>query len=166
MKQNVTAFGVANMEDLGNGQMLVSLTGNFLGGTYVRVGSTFFQAGSPGFTSEYRLIRFTTSIAELATKKTFVVTRDGTEVPLIIRAPLAQGQEIRITDEEVKPIDEANSLLTVKLNAVQTQPSLPLLLIIGSKAFGYSDAPVVSETAGNTTSLSNRFADCIPDLES
>lgn len=156
MKQNVSAFGVTNLEDLGNGQMLVSLTGNFLGGTYVRVGSTLLQSGSPGFTSEYSLIRFTAPIADLATKKTVVVTRDGTEVPLLISVPLARGQPIKIIGKEVKTIDEANSLLTVQLNAVQTQPGLPLLLIVGGKAFGYSDAPVVSETdnAGKTSTLS------------
>lgn len=82
MTPNIRGFSPTDIEDLGNGQMLITLMGNFLGGTYVRVGSTILQAGSPGFTSEYRQIRFVASIADLATKNVSVVTRDGTSVAL------------------------------------------------------------------------------------
>jgi hypothetical protein len=156
MKQDTAAFSGANLEDLGNGQMLVTVVGNFLGGTYVRVGSTLLQAGSPGFTSEYGLIRFIAPIGDLATKKTSLVTRDGTEAPIVIKEPLGNPHRVAIRKAAtvVKAIDEANSLLTLELDPVQTKPTSPLTLLIGGKVFGYTDAPIDVHNEQNKTVLS------------
>ncbi len=156
MKQDTADFSGANLEDLGNGQMLVTVVGNFLGGTYVRVGSTLLQAGSTGFTSEYGLIRFIAPIADLATKKTFLVARDGTEAKLLIKEPLGNPSKIRIRKDlvTVKAIDEANSLLTLELDRVQTKPTSPLVLVIGGKVFGYADAPILAQSLSDKTTLS------------
>jgi hypothetical protein len=164
MRQDISTFNPQHLEDLGNGQMLVTLTGNFLGGTYVRVGSTILQVGSPGFfTSEYRLIRFTAPIADLATKKTVVVTRDGTEVPLVIsdtKTPIA----VNIKPPSVTAIDEANSLLFIQLDHVHTLPNLPLVLVIGGKVFGYSDAPILRENDTLSVVLPTAFLISNPEV--
>jgi hypothetical protein len=151
MEQKTPLFGVTNMEDLGGGQMLVRLEGSFLGGTYVRVGSSLLQAGSTGFTTEYEGIRFTASIADLALKKTVLVTRDGTESPIYLtRCRKSDPFDIQAT---VAAIDETNSLLTVRMDDVPPSCGLPVI-VIGGKAFGYSDAPVKRESDGTHTTLS------------
>jgi hypothetical protein len=151
MEQKTPIFGVTDMEDLSGGQMLVRLEGSFLGGTYVRVGSTILQAGSNGFTTEYGGIRFTASIADLAFKKTVLVTRDGTESPIYLtRCGKSDSFDINAT---VAAVDETNSLLKVTLNDVAPSCGLPVILI-GGKAFGYSDAPIKRESDGTHTTLS------------
>jgi hypothetical protein len=156
MKQDTADFSGGNLEDLGNGQMLVRVVGNFLGGTYVRIGSTLLQAGSTGFTSEYGLIRFVAPIADLATKKTFLVARDGTEAPLTIKEPLEEHHKVRIRrgSETVKAIDEANSVLTLELDPVGNKPTSPLILVVGGKVFGYADAPILVQSWQDKTILS------------
>lgn len=69
-------------DDLGNGQVEVRVMGQFINGTYVRVGSTFYQQGTPGFTLEQNLLRFTVSASDLVKSQPKLVSRDGTEVPL------------------------------------------------------------------------------------
>jgi hypothetical protein len=151
MEQKTPIFGVTNMEDLNGGQMLVRLEGSFLGGTYVRVGSTILQTGSNGFTTEYGGIRFTASIADLALKKTVLVTRDGTETPIYLtRCGKSDPFDVQAT---VAAIDETNSLLKVTMDDMPPSCGLPVILI-GGKAFGYSDAPIKRETDGVHTTLS------------
>ena len=154
MNQNTQLFSSADLEDLGNGQMLVNVPGNFLGGTYVRVGSTILQAGSTGFTSEYGRLRFVIPTADLATKDVYVVARDGTEQPLRIFDTMfnkyANPLLIKGTPA-VTAIDESNSLLQIELYPLKMPLPLPLTLIIGGKVFGYSDAPIRRE--GNTLSV-------------
>jgi hypothetical protein len=150
MKQDVSALSKQDVEDMGNGQILVHLTGNFLGGTYVRVGSTMLQTGSPGFTSEYSGIRFLALLSELATKKTVVVARDGTEVPLVVNECLERDASVKVVDKtlSITAMDETNSLLRFDLELTGKAPCEPFVIIIGGKVFGYSDAPILRQ--GNT----------------
>lgn len=147
MKQDISALSKQDVEDLGNGQVLVNLLGNFLGGTYVRVGSNIIQAGSPGFTSEYNRIRFIAPIADLATKNAVVVTRDGTEVPVIINQCVGSAASVNVVANSVSitQIDESNSLLRLGVEFQGGEPCLPLVLVIGGKVFGYSDAPIMRQ---------------------
>jgi hypothetical protein len=107
MAPNLASFSFRNAEDLGNGQMLVRVEGRFLGGTVVRVGATVFQPGSPGFMADYSALRFVAPIADLATKNTFIVTRDGTQTPLLTHiggiptpVPTSGKQSANCTPEE------------------------------------------------------------------
>jgi hypothetical protein len=156
LKQDTSGLSVQSLEDLGGGQMLVNVEGRFLGGTYVRVGSNILNTGSAGFTSEYRRIRFIASIADLATKNTALVSRDGTEMRLQINEAAPVVKDIKLT-----PLDETNSLLTIGLTSA---PSIfwPPVLIIGGKVYGYSDAPIsrrgpeLSVALPTSTLISNR----------
>ncbi len=143
MKQSVAAFNVQETEDLGGGQMLVRIPGSFLGGTYVRVGTSILQPGSNGFTSEAGLIRFVAPISDLATKRVVVVSRDGTEVPLRIAKTFTCNRlTIKQDGLSITPIDETNSILRIELEAHDVPELVPLVLVIGGKVFGYSDAPI------------------------
>ncbi len=153
MKQSVAAFSAASLEDIGGGQMLVEIPGSFLGGTYVRLGGSILQAGSAGFTFESRFIRFVAPVSDLASKPAFLVSRDGTEVPLIVKddALNMASNPIAIESAAFTAIDETNSLLRIELQPMKPIPALPLMLLIGGRAFGCSDAPLAR--TGNTLSI-------------
>jgi hypothetical protein len=167
MNQNTQLFSSADLEDLGNGQMLVNVPGNFLGGTYVRVGSTILQAGSTGFTSEYNRLRFVASTADLATKDVYVVARDGTEQPLRIYDTMfdkyANPLLIKGTPT-VTAIDESNSLLQIELYPLKKSLPLPLTLVIGGKVFGNNDAPIRREANSLSVVLPTSFLIANPDV--
>jgi hypothetical protein len=168
MTPNIRGFSPTDVEDLGNGQMLVTLMGNFLGGTYVRVGSSILQGGSAGFTSEYRQIRFVASISDLATKNVSVVTRDGTAVALKVPADSTpydpDKNPIRIKNMNITAVDESNSLLQVEINPVRSSASLPLVLVIGGKVFGYNDAPIRREGTLLSVVLPTSFLVANPEI--
>jgi hypothetical protein len=153
MKQDISAFSKQDLEDLGNGQILVHLIGKFLGGTYVRIGSTILQAGSAGFTSEYDGIRFVATISDLATKKSVLVTRDGTEVPIVVNQCVDANATVDIDDKSISltTIDESNSLLKFDLKLSGKAPCQPFVIVVGGKVYGYSDAPI--QRNGNTLTV-------------
>jgi hypothetical protein len=73
-------------EDLGSGQVEVKVYGQFINGTYVRIGNAYYRPGSPGFTQEAKLIRFTASASDLIKNEPKLVSRDGAEVPIVNEA--------------------------------------------------------------------------------
>jgi hypothetical protein len=143
-----TAFNNALLQDLGNGSVLVEVRGRFLTGTYVRIGATMLRDGSPGVQFEDSAIRFTASIAELAAKQVALVARDGSEQRLSIGPEVvgAVGHgpvPVPTTGSAtVVGLDDGNATLTVTVDQ-EVEHLLPLpLLVIGDRAFGYSDAPI------------------------
>src|SRR5579884_629483 len=156
LDQYPKTFDMTKVEDLGNGQLLVTLRGRFLGGTYVRVGSTILADGSPGFVSRYQQIQFVSPITDLATKQVSLVARDGTESPLLFdKKQFGSKNALQITGYSLTPVDDANSRLTVQLNSIlpaAQQP--PLVFLIGGKVFGYADAPI--QRNGNALSVIDR----------
>ena len=78
--------------DLGAGAVLASVRGQFLPGTYVRVGNNYYRDGSPGFTSELSRIRFVASAADVAQFGAYLVSRDGKETQIVdTSAPVPVG---------------------------------------------------------------------------
>lgn len=153
LEQDPKIFNATTLEDMGNGQMLVTLGGRFLGGTYVRIGSNILREGSPGFSSEYQQIRFVSSISDLATKRIRLVARDGTENPLLFKKDQFDPKNpLRIKSKSLEPLDDANTQITVELEEIlPIHQQLPLIFLIGGKVFGYSDAPIRRE--GNKLSV-------------
>jgi len=144
LDQHPKTFDMTEIEDLGNGQMLVSLKGRFLGGTYVRVGSNILADGSPGFISRYQQIQFVSPITDLATKQISLVARDGNESPLVFdKEQFGSKNALQITGHTLTPVDDANSRLTIQLkNVLPPSQQPPLVFLIGGKVFGYADAPI------------------------
>jgi hypothetical protein len=142
LQQIPKTFNHSSLQDLGNGQMLVTLLGRFLDGTYIRIGSTFLRDGNPAFLSDYRQIRFVASITDLATKQVALVARDGDEYLLNFgsapfTSPLPKPQAT------FTPVDETNTQVTATFpTALQKQDEFPAVMIIGGKVYGYSDAPL------------------------
>jgi hypothetical protein len=106
-------------------------------------------------TFEQERIRFVAPISDLATKEVVLVGRDGTEIPLFMkRRSCDQPLTIREGDVDIKTVDQTNSLvkLTIRDSCfLQDQFTTngsqainpPLLLVVGNRVFGYSDAPLV-----------------------
>jgi hypothetical protein len=140
----VAAFNAAtDMEDLGSGKMLIKLDGQLLPGTYLRVGSTFIQPGAPGSTpSDLKTTRFIANISDLATLKTFVISRDGTEFQLKI--PPGAGNQFSVDQQHVTvtTLDDTNALLRVPITNFIATEDIPPVLLIGGKVYGYSDSPI------------------------
>lgn len=193
-----------SLEDIGDGKLLVKLRGRFLPGTYVRIG-TKLLTGTPQLTHEHVMIRFVASASDLASGNAFLVSHDGTEVPLSfddaichrpqkisgvtstaslfilndrgdgspydIQAEYLPAQDkphpttLKVSGPRVTTIDEKNSLLSLnfvvveekiyaaadkrpesraeRVFAARRKEDIPgLVLIVGSRVFGYSDAPV------------------------
>jgi hypothetical protein len=137
-------FSIRDLEDLGNGNMLVTLQGRFLTGTSVRIGGTFLSAGTSGFTYDLSRVRFVASINDLATKQVAVVGRDGSERPLLLDDSFKSSKgKPQILRDSVSSLDASNSLLKLELTDVSNvHKTIPLLIVIGGQAFGYSDAPI------------------------
>lgn len=160
---------VSNIEDLGGGQLEVTLDGPFTTGAGIRVGGTLMQDGTPGFQSTYRGLRFTASVNDLATKKVMVVGRDGSETAPQIEVDDESGKQappLAITGHKVTAVDEKTSRLEVTFNNIPSihSPSppearpgraffLPLLFVIGGRAYGYSDLPLQRMDNSNTLSM-------------
>jgi hypothetical protein len=155
LAQAPDSFTLQNIEDLGNGQMLVSLQGRFLGGAYVRIGSSFLQEGSPALRLQYRQIQFVAPIADLATKPVALVARDGTETPLVFTADVLQNfHGLNIVDHGLETLDESNTKLSIKLQEMPDDSIVPRpIFVIGGHVFGYSDTPLTREPDGKTLSV-------------
>jgi len=164
------AFDLAqNIEDLGGGQILVQLEGRYLPGTYIRIGATPLTEG-PRFKQEYRSIKFTAPITDLATKPVFLVAHDGKEEELALTSsPCDQGKnkpplQLHIDDVSVTPVDATTSRLKVRITPNELVPDDPpepgrlrkLLFVIGQRVFGDVDTPLQREqdTAANKVFLS------------
>jgi hypothetical protein len=147
------AFNPTSLEDIGGGLMIVSLEGQFLQGTSIRVGALLIgPEPSPVFSFDSQRIRFIAPIADLATKTVAIVGRDGTERPLVMkRRACSDTDKIKINKIDIKTVDQANSLVNVEVNSAcflkeeyqKGEERLPpLVLVIANRVFGYSDAPV------------------------
>jgi hypothetical protein len=148
----VAAFNSSWLEDLGSGKMLIKLEGRLLPGSYLRVGSTIIQPGSAGMPSDLKTTRFVAGMADLATLKTFIISRDGTEYPLKIqRLPGTNSFSVDRRHVKVTALDDATSRLQVPLTNFAGQ-DIPPIVLIGGKVFGYSDAPIERNCTPDTRS--------------
>jgi len=144
LDQNTDGFKYSDLTDLGNGQMLVNLAGHFIGGTYVRLGSTAFGDGNPAFKSSNQGIEIVAPISDLATKDLFLVSRDGTEHQISLDydtknpPPALSKPTLTFT-----PIDDTSTLLSAKFACISDwNKNVPIVMLLAGKVYGYADAPV------------------------
>jgi hypothetical protein len=188
---NLGPFNFQNsIEDLGGGQILVKLDGRYLPGTTVRIGPTILSEGDR-LKQTYTGIRFVATLADLVTKKVFLVAHDGTEVQLIFGQPActAANRLSIIGTPFVTTLDDMNSRVIVRVNHPEwanvkpedwMNPRPPILFVIGQRVFGFPDAPLQSEsnylwfvaptaliTANPTVTVQTLFptADCIQSAQ-
>jgi hypothetical protein len=138
----VASFNPTDMEDLGSGKMLIKLDGRLLPGTYLRVGSNIILPGQGTVPSDLKTTRFVANIADLATLKTFVISRDGTEYPLKIQPGGINQFQVDQAHVTAQSLDDATTLLSVPITNFNVNDDIPPVLLIGGKVYGYSDAPI------------------------
>jgi hypothetical protein len=158
-------IGTLRYEDLGNGQVQVAIGGNFLSGTYIRIGNNYYREGTLGFTSEATQLRFIAAATDIAQQQAYLVSRDGAEVRILdpadpdYRAQLAKDCESAppatenkdqdwTTDAKatarVSSFDDSNVLIEVHANKLpQTDPHPAddaYYLLVGARLFGLKDS--------------------------
>jgi len=148
----VAAFNSSWMEDLGTGRMLIKLEGRLLPGTYLRVGASIIQPGANGLPADLKTTRFVASLADLATLKTFVIARDGTEYPLKIPRGTGNNFSVDRAHVRVSELDNGTALLQVPIRNFDATQDVAPALVIGGQVYGYSDAPIERECPRNTNS--------------
>lgn len=139
-------FNDTNLEDLGGGQVLVTVPTRVMSGTALRIGPTIFREGAPGFVFSQTGVRFAATLSDLATRHVALVGRDGQETPLVIErnaTPTTPAPAPTITSATAVPLDDTTSLVEVQLDAARDKNKPDQVLVIGGKVFGYSDAPIV-----------------------
>lgn len=175
--QRPTIEGV-DYEDLGLGQLLMTVKGRFLSGTYIRVGPTLYREGTPGFTSELSQLRFVTSGSDLAKFRGKLVSRDGTEIDIAspqvplpalstqcdlppaaavvapavgAAAPVAPAAAPAAPGANVviSAFDNSNSVVTVTFTAAPAGRLEDYVMLIGGKVYGFSDAPIERDPTGS-----------------
>lgn len=75
------------VQDLGNGSVMVRAGGSFLEGLRVRVGANLIDPNSSGFASHRKFVQFTSSAAALVTNEVHLVGSDGVSHPLQFYPP-------------------------------------------------------------------------------
>ncbi len=161
------AFNSTSLEDVGAGQVLVKLPGRYLPGTYVRIGSTLLSPG-PQFTLEYGGIRFIAPASDLGTKEVFLVAHDGVEVPLRFGGTTCSSKAPIVIVKDsltLETVDETTSRLTLRVTeGDQEKKRPPRVIVIGSRVFGYSDAPIVRKADTLSAVVPNALLNTGPDV--
>jgi hypothetical protein len=100
-------FNHTNLEDLGDGLMLVNVPVPMLPGTSLRIGSTIIRDGLRGALFSTEGLTFVASLSDLATKRFRLIGRNGQETPLVIdrevfagNSAAAEGEPSAVTAEE------------------------------------------------------------------
>lgn len=160
LAKKLSAFTGSDLEDIGDGQVLIRLKGRYLPGTYVRIGSKIIN-GLPELLHEHQSLRFVAPIGMLATKPVYLVAHDGTEVPLLLRGCGTNDEETTATDEKttVTYVPNGNPTITSKdtnsevkikfqkktVTSTGTQYAPPekkidgLVMVLAGRVFGFSE---------------------------
>ena len=139
-------FNHTNLEDLGAGQMLVTVPTRIMSGTALRIGPTILKEGAAGVVFSQTGVRFAATLSDVATKQVALIGRDGQETPLVISRQETTEKAFpapSIQRATAVPLDERTSLVEVQLAAPRDTVKPEQVLVIGGKVFGYSDAPIV-----------------------
>lgn len=103
-------------DDLGSGQIRVTVPGKFLAGTFVRVGNNYYREGSAGFTADLNQIRFVASAAEVIKYKAYLVNRDGSETAIV--SPINSSSSARFPTCIDEPSDTTGFAFSIRDTAV------------------------------------------------
>jgi hypothetical protein len=163
------AVDAVSYEDLSDGTVLVTVKGSYLAGTYVQFGPARYDAGK-NLVVEDTGLQFTVASAAVARWTGHIVARNGEASDIL--NPLAQKrlralqqtactapapeepvtqptcpEAFSIGKVTVIPLDEATSSVRVEIaSSMARKNAQDLLLDIGGRVLGLSDAPVRRES--------------------
>ncbi|HEX6715978.1 MAG TPA: hypothetical protein VF088_02640 [Pyrinomonadaceae bacterium] len=141
-----------NLEDIGDGQVLIRLPGRYLPGTYVRIGSKIIN-GLPELLHEQQSLQFVAPIGMLATTPVYLVAHDGTEVPLLLHGCGKSGGTTITYVPNGNPTitsKDTNSEIKIRfqkklVTSTGTQYEAPeeqingLVMVVAGRVFGFSE---------------------------
>ena len=119
-----------DVRDVGGGSIFVVVTGKYLVGASVRIGSTVIGPGSAGFVGSYNLLSFTTTAQAIAQNGAVLMATSGVDTPLIgvsiCKAFNRRGEcspdkkknreeKFVVREISIAPVSDANSLVRVEL---------------------------------------------------
>lgn len=160
--------GPVTYEDNADGSVTVSAQGDFLAGTFAKVGPLIFAPGVNGTVQDPSGIRFTLPAVQLATHNAYLVDRGGDATEIV--NVLVQGVYDRcvvINDVQTVPAGAGMTKMTVSLDlannaaCIQEPQAKPktaftktrdLVAVVGNQVFGLRNSPFVS-TSENTLSF-------------
>ena len=168
------------VQDMGGGSIAVRVQGQFLQGVRARVGPVLMDANTPGFIATSELVQFVTPAKAVVLGGAFLVGRDGHESPVrdptqVTDRPygackvseaaeaaaksqvytfLSPDQPPKIRDVTLSPYSDTASLLHIALSQggeIYPEGKNPLVVLIGDKLYGLSDAPFKNQTTQEIT---------------
>jgi hypothetical protein len=158
---------LVNWQDVGSGQVAVSIYGSYLSGTRARIGSTVLSEESTGFSLDTTGIHFTIAATQIfPLKDIFIITPDGSE-KRIVQSSIAGLAKDGTTIVPAMCPTGANSL---QLGVITASPhsstdmtisvpigrdplnseTMPPIVLVGSAVFGLGDAPLTKTLSGTT----------------
>lgn len=156
---------LATYEDNADGSVTASSKGDYLDGTFAKVGPLAFVPGINGTVQDPSGIRFTLPAIQLATHNAYLVDRGGDATEIV--DPQVQHLAARCVDVNSIKADPAGAGMTKVTVTVdltnsaecrQTKDSKPftttrnLVAVVGNQVFGLRNAPFLS-TTDNTFSF-------------
>jgi hypothetical protein len=120
-----------SVRDLGSGNLLVLVKGDYLVGASVLIGSTSLNFASPGFVASYNALQFTTTAQALAQTGATVVASGGVVTPIQANSLCKYLDELsecyrtskdstadrfQVDRVDVEPVSDSSSLVRVELN--------------------------------------------------
>jgi hypothetical protein len=141
------SLSVDSWEDLGGGLVAVRIEDTFLAGTYIAIGTTNLSDLPSGLVRETGAIRFAAPAIDLLTKKSYLVSRSGDRMPLIIPREFAPTEIV----PKVTTLDATYSRVVVsycqRFSGDASAAAFgvqfdPFLLTVAGREYGLSDAPL------------------------
>ncbi len=183
VKYTTTAYYGIEAQDNGDGTITSAVRGSFPSGTKIRLGDSYVGDGSPGFDLTPQYLRFTAPAQSLAARSAVLVSPDGTEIAIDDNDRISDGADkpsphpasmcFAPADGVVDIAPAGDGIVRLTLRAGKSEGGhfqdclrsgdsvarpLPLLAILGGRAYGLSDAPFSKKDETQLTFLAPRSA--------
>lgn len=156
------------INELGNGNILVTLYGGYLSGCKIRVGSTILDTTSPGFMATNGVIKFSTTLSALAAGPINIISSNGSEFeiyrsyisikvgtldePHVENCSSKEISTIKIVHVDLLPSANDRGIIRVEASGdTTTYCELPLVLSIAGGIYGPVGEQLKRQANGNTT---------------
>jgi hypothetical protein len=157
--------GPATYEDNADGSVTVFAKGDYLDGTFAKVGPLAFIPGVNGTVQDPSGIRFTLPANQLATHNAYLVDRGGDATEIVdALVQHSNARCIAITAIEAGPagagmtkvtvtVTLTNSAECVQRNSKPFTTTKDLVAVVGNQVFGLRNAPFLSAAVDNVSFL-------------
>ena len=143
--------GSVSVNDIGQGNVHVTLTGTFLPGSTIRIGSQYLNPAIMPTTHD-KLSFDVSAKALAAVDRIYLVGRDNRELE-ITQPWTDRTQRLKIGVPEITPYSDSVSKVVVTGDFSGPKLPSPWVMVIGGNVFGLSDAPFFATDDKSITAL-------------